>query len=175
MNKFLGLDPSVNNTGWGFIQFDLTGVITWRSGVIHAVADWPRPDKLAHMHRELILGLDRFQPDFVAIERQHGGKNIGAGLALAGIQDVLSACVALTNTPQRFYSPSTMKLAVTGYGRASKGNVAATMASHLKYEGEIQQDQADALGMAWTAYKELSLPVLIGAPALEEKHVRREH
>lgn len=92
------------------------------------------------------------KPDLVAIERVFAQANLRSVMGVAQISGVALWLAAKYRIPVQFHTPSEVKLAVTGNGRANKAQV-GMMVSKLLGLQEIPKpaDSADALAIAITA------------------------
>ncbi|MBP9824365.1 MAG: crossover junction endodeoxyribonuclease RuvC [Thermoanaerobaculia bacterium] len=154
----LGLDPGSLHTGYGLIDC--------RAGTARAVAAgrWSAPPKLAVADRLKILadGLDellqRFRPDFAALERPFHGVNSRSVIVLAEARGALLVTLARGGLRVEEYSPAEVKSAVTGSGRAEKGQVARMVGLLLGVAtGAFPADATDALAVALCSSQRQSL------------------
>ncbi len=145
----LGLDPGSLHTGYGLVE---------RRGSRLAPVDWgriscPRGDALGRRLATLVesLGelLDGVRPDLAALESPFLGRSSRSLIVLAQARGALLAGLAGRGLPIAEYSPAEVKSAVTGNGRAEKGQVARMVQLLLGLEGEaLAEDTSDALAVA---------------------------
>jgi len=148
--RVLGVDPGLTRCGIGVIEglpgstLKLVGV-----GVIKTSSDAPLEQRLLVLERELISWIEQYHPDRIAVERvfsQHNVRTVmGTGQA-AGIALLIAARFGI---PVVMHTPSEVKAAVTGSGRANKIQV-AEMVKRLLSLTEIPKpvDSTDALALA---------------------------
>lgn len=148
--RVLGVDPGLTRCGVGVVEgafgktLSLIGV-----GVIVTAPDLPLERRLLQLEQELEEWIELYKPDVIAVERvfsQHNVRTVmGTGQA-AGIA-LLSA--ARRDIPVMMHTPSEVKAAVTGSGRANKAQV-AEMVKRLLNLDEIPKpvDSTDALALA---------------------------
>ena len=93
--------------------------------------------------------LDRHRPDVVAVERVFSQYNVRTAMGTAQAGGVVALAAARRNLPVTFHTPSEVKAAVTGSGRADKAQV-TTMVTRLLGLAEAPRpaDAADALALA---------------------------
>ena len=93
--------------------------------------------------------LDKYHPDEVAMEELFFSKNITTGIAVAHARGVaLLTCVKSCGRLYE-YTPMQIKQALTGYGKADKKQIQATITSLLRLKSIPKPDDAaDALGVA---------------------------
>jgi crossover junction endodeoxyribonuclease RuvC len=148
--KVLGVDPGLTRCGIGVVvgapgsPLSLSGV-----GVIQTSAHAPLEQRLLELERELSTWLDQHNPDVIAVERvfsQHNVRTVmGTGQA-AGIALLLAAKRGI---PVMMHTPSEVKAAVTGNGRANKAQVAQMVVRILSLkEAPKPVDSTDALALA---------------------------
>lgn len=119
------------------------------SGVIRTPAGDEVGARLVAIERELTLIHEQYAPDAVAVERVFSQHNVRTvmGTAQAGAVAILAA--AQRDLPLSLYTPSEMKAAVTGNGRADKAQVTSMVTRLLRLsEAPRPADAADALALA---------------------------
>ena len=146
----LGVDPGLTRCGIGVVkgsagaQLELVDV-----GVIQTSAQLPLEQRLLELEAALIDWFDKHRPDVIAVERvfsQHNVRTVmGTGQA-AGIALLLAAKRGI---PVVMHTPSEVKAAVTGNGRANKSQVADMVVRILSLkEAPKPVDSTDALALA---------------------------
>lgn len=144
--RVLGIDPSTVATGWGVLEaafprprYVTSGVIRCRGGP---------STRLAQLHRDVLQLLTQFCPDHVSLEQGFSSRNVQAALRLGEARGVVLAAAGSLGVPVTEYPPATIKLAVTGDGRASKAQMQAMVRRLLGLAETPPEDAADALGAA---------------------------
>jgi crossover junction endodeoxyribonuclease RuvC len=93
--------------------------------------------------------LDVFKPDVLAIERVFAQTNLSTVMGVAQVSGVVMVAAARRNIPVAMHTPSEVKAAVTGSGRADKASVTAMVTRILRLdEPPRPADAADALALA---------------------------
>ena len=119
------------------------------AGVLRSPADAPIAERLLAIEEQIEPWLDEHNPDAVAVERmfaQEGVRTIMGTAQAAGVAMVASARRGL---PVALHTPSEVKAAITGDGRAQKEQVAAMVVRILKLsEAPKPVDATDALALA---------------------------
>jgi len=93
--------------------------------------------------------LDAFKPDVLAIERVFAQTNLSTVMGVAQVQGAVLVCAARRGIPVSMHTPSEVKAAVTGSGRADKASVTAMVTRILRLdEPPRPADAADALALA---------------------------
>jgi crossover junction endodeoxyribonuclease RuvC len=148
--RVLGIDPSIQSTGFGIIEYSNNTYTVINCGVIK-----PSRRKLFH-HKinEIKSRLDEliaeFEPDEVAIENPFYAQNIKTALTLGQVRGATLVAVASHNCSLYEYSPLEIKKAVTGYGQADKNQVRIMVQTLLKVKDKmLETDASDALATAY--------------------------
>ena len=150
--KIFGLDPATKITGWGFITTDEAGNIdSYQAGVIKAEGGIPQ--RLATILNELEAGIERMQPDAIAIEEGFVGSNPSTSLYIGYARAMCYVAAGRANIPIVGYRPKTVKRTVTSQGGASKHEVAQHVSLILtgKWADDLANvsfDATDALAVA---------------------------
>jgi crossover junction endodeoxyribonuclease RuvC len=101
------------------------------------------------MAAELTALLSRWQPEIAVLETPFLGMNTRSLVVLAQARGALLAALAAQGLEIDEYTPAEVKNAVTGHGRADKGQVAKMVGLHLSLaENQLSEDAADALAIA---------------------------
>ncbi len=145
----LGIDPGTATVGFGIIDYKGGQLRPIDTGVLLTSPDLPFPDRLHSIHTDIHTLIDRYNPDTVATERLFFSQNVTTGIDVAGARGVILMAFAERNLPWSEYTPSQVKIAVTGYGRADKKQMQVNVTRLLNL-AEIPRpdDAADALAVA---------------------------
>ncbi len=145
----LGIDPGLTRTGYGIIESSAGRTTAVTAGVIRTDPDRSMADRLMELGQDISGVLDDHAIDAAAIEQVFVNRNRGTAMAVARASGVIMATIADRGITVAEYSPSQMKLAITGSGRADKTQVATVVAMRLGLAGVGgPADVADALGIA---------------------------
>jgi len=118
-------------------------------GVVRTPADAPLGDRLVALDAEIERWLDRHQPDVVAVERVFSQHNVRTVMGTAQASAVAIVAAARRGIPVALHTPSEVKAAVTGSGRAEKAQVGAMVTRILRLSDVPKPaDAADALALA---------------------------
>lgn len=105
--------------------------------------------RLATIAGEVDAWLDRHAPDAVAVEQVFAQHNLRTVMGTAQVSGVVMLAAARRGIPVALHTPSEVKAAVTGNGRAPKTQVQAMVARILGLaEAPQPADAADALALA---------------------------
>jgi crossover junction endodeoxyribonuclease RuvC len=148
--RVLGVDPGLTRCGLGVID----GAAGQRVDLVHfdVVRSDPQADtahRLLALERALDAALDRWQPDAVAVERVFSQHNVRTVMGTAQASGVALLVAARRGLPVALHTPSEVKAAVTGSGRADKAQVTAMVTRVLRLADPPKPaDAADALALA---------------------------
>jgi crossover junction endodeoxyribonuclease RuvC len=148
--RVLGVDPGLTRCGLGVV--DGTGGRGVRAvdfDVVRTPADLAVERRLLRVADAVAEAVQRHRPDVVAIERVFSQTNVRTVMGTAQASGVVALVAARAGLPVRFHTPSEVKAAVTGSGRADKEQV-TTMVTRLLglVEKPRPADVADALALA---------------------------
>ncbi|WP_221933164.1 crossover junction endodeoxyribonuclease RuvC [Tessaracoccus rhinocerotis] len=146
----MGIDPGLTRCGVGVVEGDigrqvrLVGV-----GVVRTDAALDVANRLAEVEAGLESWFDEYRPDVVAVERVFAQQNLNTVIGTAQASGVAALVGARRGLPVAFHTPSEVKAAVTGSGRADKAQVGAMVVRILKLASAPRPaDAADALALA---------------------------
>lgn len=142
----LGIDPGTRITGYGVIDLNHNPI---DFGCIRP----PPKLSLAERYKILFEGIDallqKFEPIAVAVESQFVLKNAQSAIKLGMAKGMVYLAAARKNIPVYEYPPKKAKLAVVGYGSASKSQVQKMIQAQLRLPKLPEpEDAADALALA---------------------------
>jgi len=148
--RVLGVDPGLTRCGIGIVQgavgkpLALVGV-----GVILTATDLPLEKRLMQLERELEEWIDLHKPDVMAVERVFSQHNVRTVMGTGQAAGIALLVAARRNMPVMMHTPSEVKAAVTGSGRANKVQVADMVKRLLNLEVIPKPvDATDALALA---------------------------
>ncbi|HWW54561.1 MAG TPA: crossover junction endodeoxyribonuclease RuvC, partial [Acidimicrobiales bacterium] len=145
----VGIDPGLSRCGYGAVVRERTGLRAVAAGVIATPADEDLPARLAALSAELRALFAELRPDAVAVERVLFQANARTAMGVGQASGLALAAAAESGAAVTQYSPNEVKLAVVGYGSASKVQVQTMVQAilHLTRRPE-PPDAADALALA---------------------------
>jgi len=148
--RVLGVDPGLTRCGVGVVDGAPGRALSLvRVGVIRTSADDDIAARLLAIETELETWLDACQPDAVAVERVFSQQNLRTVMGTAQASAVAIVCAARRGLPVATHTPSEVKAAVTGNGRADKNQVTAMVTKLLRITDPPRPaDAADALALA---------------------------
>lgn len=167
-HRILGIDPGLNRTGFGVIDVDGNRLTFVTAGCIHVPAGI-LSERLGTIFHELSSVILETQPDCAAAELVFVNINPRSTLLLGQARGAALTCAAHHGLPVAEFTPSEIKNAVVGTGRATKTQVQMMVQTLLKLSGDIQSDAADALACAITHAHALQLSQVHSQAAVASK------
>ena len=148
--RVLGVDPGLTRCGLGVVDSDRPGQATLVAvGVVRTPPSADIGSRLRVIAEAMDDWLDRHQPDAVSVERVFSQSNLRTVMGTAQVGGVAIAAAARRGLPVALHTPSEVKAAVTGSGRADKEQVTAMVTRLLRLtERPTPADAADALALA---------------------------
>jgi crossover junction endodeoxyribonuclease RuvC len=149
-SRVLGVDPGLTRCGLGVVEgvpgrpptLVATGVV--RTGAHEDIAA-----RLLAIEAGIERWLDEHRPDTVAVERVFAQHNVRTVMGTAQAGAVAIVCAARRGLPVALHTPSEVKAAVTGSGRADKEQVTLMVMRLLRLTDRPRPaDAADALALA---------------------------
>ena len=147
--RVLGVDPGLTRCGLGVVDGVPGRAALVAVGVVRTPADAPLGERLVALELACEAWLDEHRPDAVAVERVFAQANVRTVMGTAQAGAVAVVCAARRGLPVALHTPSEVKAAVTGSGRADKDQVGLMVARLLRLAAPPRPaDAADALALA---------------------------
>ncbi|WP_053943379.1 crossover junction endodeoxyribonuclease RuvC [Kallipyga gabonensis] len=147
----LGIDPGLALVGYGVIQLKEGRVTPLEYGCIETLAGMSLPERLAIIDQEMEKLIDDYQPDQIAFEELFFYRNKTTIISVAQARGVEILAGVKRGLPIYEFTPSQIKQAVTGYGRANKLQIQRSIQALLGLtELPKPDDAADGLAVAMT-------------------------
>ena len=176
--RVLGIDPGLTRCGIGIVEGSVGSPLTMVGvGVILTPTGLALEQRLLELDRQINEWVSLWNPDVIAVERvfaQHNVRTVmGTGQA-AGIALLIAAKCGI---PAMMHTPSEVKAAVTGSGRANKGQVAQMVQKLLNLESIPKPaDATDALALAicniWRGAANTKISEALAAEKIRLKDLR---
>jgi crossover junction endodeoxyribonuclease RuvC len=148
--RVLGVDPGLTRCGIGVVDSQRPGQASLVAvDVIRTPAGDDIGKRLGAIDTAIDAWLELYRPDAVAVERVFSQANVRTVMGTAQAGGVAIAAAARRGLPVALHTPSEVKAAVTGSGRADKAQVTAMVTRLLKLtQRPTPADAADALALA---------------------------
>ena len=144
------MDPGLTRCGIGVIDLGKSRKTTLVFvGVVESSKSEELDSRIGSIGTELEKFISKFKPDVIAIERVFSQQNLSSVMGTAQVAGVAIFLAHKHKIPIAMHTPTEVKAAVTGSGRAGKAQVGAMVAKLLGLD-EIPKpaDAADALAIA---------------------------
>ena len=157
--RVLGIDPGYHRIGYAVLEAgkrrkpELAA-----SGVFTTSRDEGLASRLLSIRRELVELIGRYQPEEMALEELFWSKNAKTAIGVAQARGVVMVTAAELGVVVAEYTPTALKLGLTGNGQANKGQI-KYMVEHLLPLPEKKRldDEFDAIALALLHAKEKGL------------------
>ena len=145
----LGIDPGFAIVGFGLVEAAGGRARLVQCGAITTPAGEALPARLLQISNDMDLLLEQFKPEAMAIEELFFNNNITTGIGVAQARGVLLLAAERHQVPIYEYTPSQVKQAVVGYGKAEKRQVMDMTRRLLGLSAPPKPDDAaDAVAIA---------------------------
>ena len=150
--RVLGIDPGLTRCGVGVVDGSVGRPLTMVDvGVIRTSADLPIAQRLVTIEKGLDAWIEEHRPDAVAVERVFARSDSSTIMGTAQASGIAMVVAARRGLPIALHTPSEVKAAVSGSGRADKAQVGAMVTRILRLDAPPKPaDAADALALAIT-------------------------
>ncbi len=148
--RVLGVDPGLTRCGVAVVEGDPgRSLRPLYIGVITSDAKSPIQDRLAAVYAGIEALVEKLSIDMIAIERVFSQHNVRSAMGTAQAGAMALAIAGQRGIPVALYTPTEVKAAITGHGRAGKEQVAAMVVRLLHLEqAPTPADAADAAAIA---------------------------
>ncbi|MGE4364839.1 MAG: crossover junction endodeoxyribonuclease RuvC, partial [Mycolicibacterium sp.] len=148
--RVMGVDPGLTRCGLSVIESGKgRQVIALDVDVVRTPAGHPLAHRLLAISDAVDHWLDTHRPDVIAIERVFSNQNANTAMGTAQAGGVIALAAARRDIDVHFHTPSEVKAAVTGNGRADKAQVTEMVTRILALQQKpTPADAADALALA---------------------------
>ena len=145
----MGIDPGSNCTGFGVVE-ELKGslnAVHWSSVRCNMRDTFPK--RLKRIYDELVIAMEKFSPDVVAVEDLFYSTNVKTLIKLGQTRGIALLAAVNSGLQVAEYSPLQIKQSVVGYGRADKKQVQDMVTTLLRLKEKPNPfDASDALATA---------------------------
>ena len=146
--RILGIDPGYATIGFGIVEAERGDYHLMQFGTITTSPELPFEQRLLTIYQDMNELIDTVKPDVMAIEELFWGHNVTTGIGVSHGRGVILLSAAQQHLPIFEYTPMQIKLAVVGYGNATKLQVMDMTKRLLKMERVARPDDADAIAVA---------------------------
>lgn len=144
----MGLDPGLQNLGWGVIEVEGPRLRHLANGIVHSDPAADLATRLLQLFDGLSAVVGAQRPDRAAVEQTFVNRDGAGTLKLGQARAIALLVPARAGIPVGEYAPNAVKKAVVGVGLAQKGQVDHMVRLHLPGVPIAGPDAADALAVA---------------------------
>ncbi len=149
----LGVDPGFGRMGWGVIKQEKNN--SWKAlgwGCVETPPNTELSDRLMVLRDELREVIKKYQPTSAGVEKLFFFNNAKTAMDVGQARGVILLTIIDAGLKVAEFTPLQVKQAMTGYGRAEKGQMQRMVAMILGLKEKIKSDDAaDALAVALCA------------------------
>lgn len=146
--RVLGIDPGSLVTGYGIVESSGRGeVIHVCHGRITCGPNLALEERLKRIFEGLRGIISSHSPEVMAVEKVFVARNVSSALKLGHVRGIVILSAVEEGLKVFQYTPMEVKKAVTGYGRAEKGQIRSMVSRFLGIPVE-DGDAGDALAVA---------------------------
>ncbi|WP_197085689.1 crossover junction endodeoxyribonuclease RuvC [Corynebacterium comes] len=148
--RVMGIDPGLTRCGLSVVQAGHgRAVVPVAVGIVRTPATADLAERLLRLSTGVNQWMDDYRPDVVAVERVFERGNVSTVIHTAHASGVLVLAAAQRGIPVHMYTPSEVKKAISGNGRADKNQMTTMITRILGLtEPPKPADAADALALA---------------------------
>ena len=145
----LGIDPGLTTTGYGVVEVVAGGERAVAAGTVRTDRSRSTALRLIELHKDLVQLIREYRPDAAAVEQVFVNRNVSTAVNVARASGVILHALATEGLEPAEYTPSGVKMTITGNGSAPKEQIQRVVAMRLGLPGLPQPaDAADALAIA---------------------------
>jgi crossover junction endodeoxyribonuclease RuvC len=150
--RVLGIDPGLTRCGMGVVEGSVGRPLRLVDvNVIRTSSHLPVAERLVTIQLGIEAWLDEHEPDAVAVERVFARSDVSTVMGTAQASGLALVAAARRGLPIALHTPSEVKAAVSGNGRADKQQVGAMVTRILRLDATPRPaDATDALALAIT-------------------------
>lgn len=146
--RVLGVDPGSRSMGYGVIDVRGTRLDHVDSGTVSISARRPMEARLLSVFESITGLIARHAPVLLSVEDVFYARNVRSAITLGQARGAVMIAASKAGLAVHTYAPTEIKMAVTGSGRAEKGQVQVMVRAILSLETLPPEDAADALAAA---------------------------
>lgn len=149
--KILGIDPGSGIIGFGFIELTKNKPRLIDAGVVRTTVGDGVSSRLVELYDSIQELIEEHKPDVAVVEKLFFAQNVTTAMIVSQARGVILLALEKANVQVFEYTPLQIKMAMTGYGRATKAQMQELVRIQLGLK-EIPKpdDCADALAAALT-------------------------
>jgi len=144
----LAIDPGYDRCGWAVGTVSKRNLNQLHYGLISTNKRNHITARLKQINDQILELIEIYHPAELAMESLVVGRNAPTIVKVAEVRGILQALAFRYSMQIAEYNPGTIKVAVTGHGKATKANMTKMVRLQLKLDDKpIIDDTIDALGV----------------------------
>jgi crossover junction endodeoxyribonuclease RuvC len=148
--KILGIDPGSGIIGFGLVEKNSNSKLV-EAGIIRTTIGDSDASRLLELYTSMKELVQELKPDVASVEKLFFAQNVTTAMVVAQARGVILLALAEESIPVYEYTPLQIKMAMTGYGRATKAQIQEMVRVQLGLKVKPKPDDcADALACALT-------------------------
>ena len=158
--RILGIDPGLQLTGYGVVDFKLLRAELVAGGVIRLNAKTPIAERLVELETELDALLDEYKPECAAVETLYAHyAHPRTAILMGHARGVILLAITRRGIRLEQFAANRVKQAVVGHGHAGKLQVQRTIQAYWNLKDLPEPpDVADALAVALCCGRHIASP-----------------
>jgi len=144
----LGIDPGSIFTGWGVVELEGNRLCHGAHGVIATSTALGQAERLKQIYRGIQDVIQKHRPAAMSLEKVFFSRNVQSALKLGQARGVALLAAAESQIAVAEYSATEIKVAVVGYGHATKEQIQKMVTALLCLRSPMRADAADGLAAA---------------------------
>lgn len=144
----LGVDPGSIVTGWGLVELEGNQLRHVAHGIVATSTALSQAERLRQIHCGLEVVIEQYRPADMSLEKVFFSRNVQSALKLGQARGMAMLAAAQNQIAVSEYSATEIKVAVVGYGHATKEQIQKMVSALLDLRGSLRGDAADALAAA---------------------------
>ena len=153
-DRYLGIDPGLNRTGYAVIERRPGGPFLVEGGILRSTSGSTLQHRVYEIAKGLREVLEELKPEVAAIEQLFSHvRNPRTAILMAHARGAILLTLSETAIPVVSYTPTQVKRLLTGSGRAPKEQIQHAVKGELKLAEMLEpNDVADACAVALCLY-----------------------
>ncbi len=149
--RVLAFDPGYERLGIAVLEKNKGKEILLHSECVRTAKTLSFPKRLAELGTAVESLLKKWKPDCIAIENLYFENNAKTAMNVSAVRGMLLYIAASHDLPAHEYTPLQIKVAVTGYGRGSKADIALMVPKLVAVSSRKRlDDELDAIAVGIT-------------------------
>ena len=122
--RIIGIDPGMAIVGYSIIDFENDRMTLVESGSIQTDKNLPDSKRIEEIYNDLIFLIEKYKPEEASLEKLFFFKNQKTVMPVSQARGVILLALEKSGIKIHEYTPIEIKQTLTGYGRATKNEVA---------------------------------------------------